>query len=235
MIKAILFDLDNTLVDFMKMKEDAVNAAVKAMIDAGLRLSFESAKSRIYDIYRDKGIEFQEVFDRFLSQELGQINHKILAAGIVAYRKAKEAALVLYPHVNMTLFELIKRGYKLAVLSDAPRKQAWLRLCYLNLHHTFDAVVTFEDTGVLKPNPEPFRRALEKLGIEPEEALMVGDWLERDMAGASKVGIKTVYARYGDTYSRIDTKGTKAIYGATYIIDDISELLEIVENFDEAS
>jgi len=235
MIKAILFDLDNTLVDFMKMKEDAVNAAVKAMIDAGLRLSFESAKSSIYDIYRDKGIEFQEVFDRFLSQELGQINHKILAAGIVAYRKAKEAALVLYPHVNMTLFELIKRGYKLAVLSDAPRKQAWLRLCYLNLHHTFDVVVTFEDTGVLKPNPEPFRRALEKLGIEPEEALMVGDWPERDMAGASKVGIKTVYARYGDTYSRIDTKGPKVIPGANFIIDDIGELLEIVENFDEAS
>ena len=235
MIKAILFDLDNTLVDFMKMKEDAVNAAVKAMIDAGLRLSFETAKSRIYDIYRDKGIEFQEVFDRFLSQELGQINHKILAAGIVAYRKAREAALVLYPHVNMTLFELIKRGYKLAVLSDAPRKQAWLRLCYLNLHHTFDVVVTYDDTGELKPNPAPFQRALERLEVEPEEALMVGDWPERDMAGASKLGIRTVYARYGDTYSRINKEGAKVIPGATYIIDDISELLEIVENFDEAS
>jgi putative hydrolase of the HAD superfamily len=121
MIKAILFDLDNTLVDFMKMKEDAVNAAVKAMVDAGLKLKPEEAKNKIYAIYKFKGIEFQEVFDRFLTQEIGGIDYKILAAGIVAYRKAREAALVLYPHINMTLFGLMKRGVKLAVLSDAPR------------------------------------------------------------------------------------------------------------------
>ena len=229
MIKAILFDLDNTLVDFMKMKEEAINAAVKAMIDAGLKLPFETAKERIFKVYKDKGIEFQEVFDRFLSQELGEINPKILAAGIVAYRKAREAALVLYPHVNITMIELIKRGYKLAVLSDAPQKQAWLRLCYLNLQHIFDVVVTFEDTGVHKPNPAPFKKALEKLQIEPHQALMVGDWPERDISGASKLGIRTVYAHYGDVYARIGKEKKAEIPRDTFIINDICELLDIVE------
>jgi len=235
MIKAIIFDLDNTLVDFMKMKDDAVNAAVKAMIDAGMRLSFEEAKAKIYQIYKLEGIEFQEVFDHFLKQSCGEINPKVLAAGIVAYRKAREAALVLYPHVNMTMFELIKRGLKLAVLSDAPRKQAWLRLCYLNLQHTFDVVVTFEDTGVRKPAAQPFRKVLELLKLQPQETLMVGDWPERDMTGASQIGIPTVYAKYGDTYARYDNAQQPVEVNADYTVEDINELLDIVDTLNEKS
>ena len=233
MIKAIIFDLDNTLVDFMKMKEDAVKAAIKAMIDAGLRISKEEANRKIYRIYKEEGIEFQEVFDRFLHEACGEINPKVLAAGIVAYRKAREAALVLYPHVNLTLVELIKRGVKLAVLSDAPRKQAWLRLCYLNLQHIFDVVVTFEDTGKRKPSPEPFEKVLELLEVEPGGAMMIGDWPERDMTGASQLGIRTVYAKYGDIYVRYDDKDKDKVQNADFTIEDISELLEILDTLNE--
>ena len=233
MIKAIIFDLDNTLVDFMKMKDDAVKAAVKAMIDAGLRISKEEANEKIYRIYKDEGIEFQEVFDRFLQESCGEINPKVLAAGIVAYRKAREAALVLYPHVNLTLVELIKRGLKLAVLSDAPRKQAWLRLCYLNLQHIFDVVVTYEDTGKRKPCPEPFEKVLELLGAKPDEAMMVGDWPERDMTGASQLGIRTIYAKYGDTYVRYDDGADAKVPNADYTVDDINELLEILDTMND--
>ena len=51
MIRAILFDLDNTLLDFMKMKNSAVNAAVKSMIFAGLNIKKEKALQDIYNIY----------------------------------------------------------------------------------------------------------------------------------------------------------------------------------------
>jgi len=230
MIKAVLFDLDNTLVDFMGMKEESVSAAVKAMIDAGLKLPLEEAKNKIFAIYKEAGIEFQEVFDRFLLEELGGIDYKILAAGIVAYRKAREAALVLYPHVNLTLVELLKRGYLLGVLSDAPRKQAWLRLCYLNLQHLFKVVIAFEDTGVRKPHPLPFQLALERLNVKAEEAMMVGDWPERDMQGAANLGLTTVYARYGDTYNRLEKEVSSPVAGADYIIDDISEIIAILEH-----
>ncbi len=222
MIKAVIFDLDNTLVDFMGMKRQAISAAIHSMTDAGLRLSPDEIQERIDTIYKERGIEFQNVFDQLLYDVFQKVNYKILSAGIIAYRRAREAALVPYPHVNMTLVALLKRGIKLAVISDAPGREAWLRLCYLNFHHVFDHVITFEDTGERKPSPVPFRRALELLKIEPREAIMVGDWAERDMVGAAQVGMTTVFARYGDTFGTVESH-------ADYDVNDVSELLEIID------
>jgi putative hydrolase of the HAD superfamily len=221
MIKSVIFDLDNTLVDFMAMKRQAIDAAINSMIDAGLKLPFTEVRERIDAIYKERGIEFQNVFDQFLYDLFQKVDYKILSAGIIAYRRAREAALVPYPHVNMTLVDLVKHGIKLAVVSDAPTREAWLRLSYLNFHHFFEAVVTFEDTGERKPSPAPFRRALYLLGVEPHEAIMVGDWPERDVVGAAQLGMITVFARYGDTFGTVDSN-------ATYDIDDISELLDII-------
>ena len=223
MIRAVIFDLDNTLVDFMTMKRRAVDAAVDAMIDAGLGLPKDAARERIFQIYDREGIEYQQVFDDFLEAETGAIDYRVLAAGIVAYRRAREALLVLYPHVTMTLVELVKRGLRLAVVSDAPRKEAWLRVCYLRLHHLFDHVITFDDTGERKPSPAPFRRALSLLDVEPGETLMVGDWPDRDMVGAKAIGIRTVFARYGDTF------GTRHS-GADFEIGDVHELLPLIDD-----
>lgn len=222
MIRAVIFDLDNTLVDFMAMKRQSIDAAIRAMIDAGLNLTPEEARARIDSIYKERGIEFQSVFDELLYDQFNKVNYKILSAGIIAYRRAREAALVPYPHVYMTLMELLKRGLKLAVVSDAPGREAWLRLCYLNFHHIFDAVVTFDDTRQRKPNPGPFRKALELLEVPPEEALMVGDWAERDMIGAANIGMKTVFARYGDTFGTLETH-------ANYEISDVKDLIPIIE------
>ena len=222
MIRAIVLDLDNTLTDFMKMKSDAIHAAIDGMIDAGLNLPRELVRSRIDAIYQEQGLEYQRVFDQLIESELGHIDPKILASGIVAYRRARESALVLYPHVQMTLLELTKRGIRLGVVSDAPRAQVWLRLCSLSLQHVFDAVVTFDDTGERKPSPGPFREVLRRLDVEPKSSLMVGDWAERDVVGARSLGMKTVFARYGDTF---DTKES----GADYDIDDVFELVAIVD------
>jgi putative hydrolase of the HAD superfamily len=222
MIKAVIFDLDNTLVDFMLMKRQAIDAAINAMRDAGLKLSNEEIRKGIDEIYEERGIEFQKVFDELLYREFSKIDYKILSAGVIAYRRARETALVPYPHVTMTLIELSKMHIKLGVVSDAPAKEAWLRLCYLNFHYLFDAVVTFEDTGMRKPNPEPFRKILDMLQMQPYEAMMVGDWAERDVVGAAQVGMKTIFARYGNTF------GTE-VSNADYDIDDISQVIDIVK------
>ena len=222
MIRAIVFDLDNTLVDFMKMKADAVAAAIDGMIDAGLDLPREAVRSRIDAIYQEQGLEYQRVFDQLLESELGHIDPKILASGIVAYRRARESALVLYPHVQMTLLELVKRGIQLGVVSDAPQLQVWLRLCALSLQHVFDAVVTFEDTRERKPSPAPFRLVLQRLGVHAHEALMVGDWAERDVVGGKSLGMRTVFARYGDTFGTQNS-------GADYDVDDVFQLVAIVD------
>jgi HAD superfamily hydrolase (TIGR02253 family) len=222
LIKAVVFDVDNTLVDFRKWKNAAVDAAVVAMIDAGLDLSAEQAHKKIFEIYGQKGIEYQEVFDDFLHEVLGYVDYRILAAGIVAYRRAREGALVSYPHVNLALLRLFRMHLKLAVVSDAPRMQVWMRLVQLGVDMFFDTVVTFDDTGVRKPAPEPFRKALELLEVLPEETVMVGDWAERDIIGAKTLGMHTVFARYGDEF------GTK-VSGADFEVNDVLELILIVE------
>ena len=221
MIKAVVFDLDNTLVDFMAMKRQAIDAAIAAMRDAGLRLPSEEIRQRIDRIYEQKGMEFQNVFDELLYDEFSKIDYKILSSGIIAYRKAREAALVPYPHVTMTLVELTKMQLKLGVVSDAPAREAWLRLCYLNFHHIFDAVITHDDSGERKPAPGPFRKVLEKLGVKASESIMVGDWAERDVVGAKQVGMKTAFARYGDTFGTVHSN-------ADYELDDIAGLIDIV-------
>ena len=221
MIKAVIFDLDNTLLDFMKMKEYAVKAAIAGMIEAGLDINPDESYATIIDIYEKKGWENQQVFNEFLNKKIGEVNNKYLAAGIVAYRRAREANLLLYPNVNHTLVELIKMSVKLAVVSDAPSREAWMRIYYLNLHHHFDVVLTFDDTNARKPSPIPFEMALSQLNIDPEEALMVGDWPERDVVGANKLGIRTIFARYGDSFGTVDS-------GADWDINDVYEIVGIV-------
>ncbi len=228
MIRALLFDLDNTLTDFMKMKEASITSAVEGMVDMGLPLSREEAARRIYEIYDREGIEYQRVFDTFLNESLGRVPPEVLAAGIVHYRRVRDTYLILYPHVRATLMELLRRGLQLAVLSDAPALQAWQRLHHLGLEHAFRPVITFDDTGERKPSPLPFLRALEFLERTPDEVLMIGDWPERDMLGAQGVGIRTVFARYGDTKDTVSS-------GADFEIDDIQEILGIVETLNRTT
>ncbi len=225
-IRGVVFDLDNTLFDFIAMKEKAVEAAAWAMIDAGLTLSPDEIQRRIFGVYRLEGIEFQQVFDQMLKEVLGQVDQKILAAGIVAYRRVREAMLVPYPHVRSTLIRLIRLGFKLAVISDAPSIQAWLRLCYLQLYDLFDVVVTFDDTGESKPSPKPFKLALKLMKLKPKETLMVGDWVERDLVGAKKLGMPAVHARYG---AEVLDKSDSLSADAT--IDDIRELVDLVQGW----
>ena len=83
MIRAVIFDVDNTLTDFMKMKRAAVDSAVESMIDAGLKVRKEAMVEKIFDTYWKEGVEDQKIFDKVLKAEFGRIDYKLLAAGIV--------------------------------------------------------------------------------------------------------------------------------------------------------
>ena len=223
-IKGVVFDLDNTLLDFMLMKEFAVKAAVKGMIEAGLLVDEDQSYREIIAIYEEFGWENQQVFDVFLEKQVGYVEHKFLAAGIVAYRRAREANLMAYPNVNKTLMALTKAGIKLGVVSDAPSREAWLRIYYLNLYHFFDVVITFDDSGERKPSAVPFKMSLEALQLEPKETIMVGDWPERDVVGAQQIGMKTAFARYGDTFGTVNS-------GADWDLVDIYQLVMIINEY----
>lgn len=220
-INGVVFDLDNTLLDFMKMKEFAVKSAIKGMIEAGLAVDEEKSYNEIISIYEDIGWENQKVFDVFIEKQIGRVDNKFLAAGIVAYRRAREANLMAYPNVYKTLMVLAKSGIKLAVVSDAPSREAWLRIYYLNLYHFFDVVITFDDSGERKPSAKPFQMALNGMDLQAEETIMIGDWPDRDVVGAKQIGMKTVFARYGDTFGTINS-------GADWEINDIYQLVGII-------
>jgi len=221
MIKAVIFDLDNTLIDFMTMKKISCDAAISAMIGAGLNADKKNATEELFKLYDKYGLEEKTIFQKFLKKITKNIDYEILASGIVAYRRVRTGFLEPYPHVASVLFELKQRGIKLAIVSDAPRLKAWIRLVSMKINHLFDVVVTFEDTKKLKPSSIPFKLAFKKLNLKAHECLMVGDRPERDIKGAKKLGMVTCFARYGNPNAKVSE--------ADYEINDIKELLEIVE------
>lgn len=221
MIKAIIFDLDNTLIDFWKLKHMCCEAAISSMIDAGLKTNKDKALKLLFELYDKYGLEDPRIFQKFLKKTIGKIDTKILAHGVVAYRKVKFGFLEPYPHVHHVLLRLKEKGIKLAIVTDAPKIKAWIRLASMKIGDYFDVVVAFEDTKQHKPSSLPFEAALKKLKLKPNECLMVGDWPERDIAGAKKLGMKTCFAKYGNPKVKRS--------GADYVITDVKELLDIVK------
>jgi putative hydrolase of the HAD superfamily len=228
MIKAILFDLDNTLLDFSRFKREGALAAAKAMRRAGAGASEKELYSRIFEIYAEKGIEYQNTFGDLL-HDLG-VNMHVLEhakqAGIIAYTKKKFEVLKPHPKVLQTLSSLRSR-YKLAIVTDAPRDKAWQRLILSGLDGYFYPVVSFNDTGEHKPAVAPFKRALELLKLAPASCLYVGDRPERDIIGAKKAGLHTCLAKYGCEGYQEESDVSD------YKIERFEELLGVVKEIEE--
>ncbi len=222
MIKAVIFDVDNTLIDFMKVKKIAVEEAVDAMIDAGLNIPKKKALEELYKVYFKVGLEDPKIFQKFLKKMTGKVDYQKLAYAIVAYRQARSGFLRPYPGTKRVLIKLKEMGLKLAVVSDAPKLKAWMRLVNMRIDDFFDVVVALEDTGRLKPSRLPFRAALRELKVKPSECLMIGDRPSRDIKGARQLGMKTCLAKYG-------FQG-KTKVKADFVINDISELIEKVKS-----
>jgi HAD superfamily hydrolase (TIGR02253 family) len=198
-IKAVLFDLDNTLIDFLKMKHVCCSEAVNSMISAGLPMTKSKAMKLLFEMYEEYGMEYQPIFQEFLKRTMGKVDYGILASGIVAYRRVRSGILEPYPGVEAMLLRLKMEGYHLGIVTDAPRMKAWMRLAAMDVIRYFDFVLTKDDVkGKVKPSRLPFSTAVKKLGISPEEILFVGDSIRRDIAGANQAGMHSCLARYGE-------------------------------------
>ena len=223
MLKAILFDLDNTLLDFSGFKRESALAAAKAIREAGVKESEKKLYDQIFEIYEKRDIEYQNTFHDLLSKyNLGASLHEhAKQAAIIAYTKKKYELIKPRQRVIQTLNSL-KRKYKLGIVTDAPKDKAWQRLVLAGLDGYFFPVVTFSDTNARKPSTLPFKRALTLLNAQPSECLYVGDFPERDIVGAKKVGMITCLAKYGcpDYSSEADV--------ADYRIERFEELENVV-------
>jgi putative hydrolase of the HAD superfamily len=112
--------------------------------------------------------------------------------------------------------------YKLGIVTDAPRNKAWQRLVLTGLEKEFDFVITHDDTMEKKPHGSPFYLALQKLNLLAPACLFVGDHPERDLKGASELGMATCWARYGSLKK-------KAEFGPDFTIDRFEDLVELLK------
>ena len=223
-IKLIAFDLDNTLVDFIRFKTISAYEAISAMRDAGLPLTQQKGYECLMETYWDVGIESDEVLEEFFSRAGVSNDPKVLAAGIRQYQKIRSAFMNPYPRTIPTLIELIRRGFSLAILTDAPRLKAWKRLAEMRLMDFFDYVFTQEEVSEAKPSAMPFLTLLRKANISPSQAVMVGDNPLKDVQGAQNVGMIGILAHYG-TESKVENQLDQV--NPDYVISAIDELLEL--------
>ncbi|HWF45188.1 MAG TPA: HAD-IA family hydrolase [Candidatus Kapabacteria bacterium] len=134
----------------------------------------------------------------------------------------------LFPATVEVLEYLWKRRFKLGVITTRSLRTSVRTLEMTGIARYFEVIVSAEDVSNHKPHPEPLLKALDKLGVKPERAVMVGDTYADIMAGKN-AGTKTVAALYGfGGRSLIETN-------PDYAIEDIRDLLNVVAELNRDS
>ena len=216
-ITAVIFDMDNTLFDFVEAKLIACAAVI-----AYLKVPVEPVVLLKYFLRPAHGFESHENIRDFLHDN-NRFSETAFIRCCVIYDEEKIAAISPYPNVAETLSVLRDRGLKLAVVTDAHNGNALKRLKKAGLEEFFNAVITMEMSGKAKPSPEPFLLAMNKLGVKASETILVGDSIRRDIMPAKALGILAVHAVYGD---RNFHEGERD--DADYVIHGIQEVIGVV-------
>ena len=121
----------------------------------------------------------------------------IVAAGVVGYHNTKFAELHPFPDVAPLLRSLRSAGLRVGVVTHGWTLKQAEKLVRLKLRQLVDADAIFisDQVGIAKPNPKLWSQALRALGLEPAEAMHVGDSLAHDIAPPQSLGLPTVWAR----------------------------------------
>jgi putative hydrolase of the HAD superfamily len=131
------------------------------------------------------------------------------------------------PYVHEVLQKLIGR-YKLAVIcdTDASGKSVREIMKKGRILEYFDAVIVSSEVGVTKPDEKIFRIALNKLSLQPSEAIMVGNRISRDIVGGNKLGMRTILVKWNNRYRE---KITNKLEKPNFTIKTLKELILILK------
>jgi len=215
-IRGVIFDMDNTLFDFIKAKLAACSTMVD-FIGAG-------DPDEIFNYFLRKGHGFEDwenIEDYLKDNDLYSKDLYLNCCNI--YEDIKLQTIELYPGVDETLSTLQKMGLILGIVTDAHTKNATLRLKKMGLFNAFDALITAEITGSKKPAPDIFYYALDTLDLIPEQTIYVGDSLRRDIEPAQKIGMITAYAAYGDRNYYEDR-----ICQPDHVLNNIQDVIKLI-------
>jgi len=188
---AVLFDMDNTLFDFI--------AAMKRGAAAAVEVIGEGTGDQLLSYYLRWKYHFE---DHANLQDFMMDHHKFTVNGylaaVKAFEEAKFSGLTPYPGIPELLTSLKEKGYRLGIVTDAYEYAAAKRLKHTGLAEYFDFIAAYDTTGYKKPHHAPFEYAMSMLETQPYETVYIGDSIHRDIEPAKALGLTTIYAAYGD-------------------------------------
>ena len=208
-VRALLFDIDGTLLDTSEFIFQATEYAMKV---CGYPVPSRN------DIASTAGISFPGFYIKLAGEnaDVGKLMETHWAFQYENFHLAK-----VYPNTAETLKKLKEKGYRLAAVTARSKKTSHQTLKDAGIFQFFDTVVSLEDAKEPKPNPAPLLKALDILNETPVKAAMVGD-SHLDIEAGKNAGMKTVRATYGFHKEKMHDPEPD------YFIDDIRDFLEIL-------
>jgi putative hydrolase of the HAD superfamily len=209
LVKAVLFDLGNTLVSYYSREEfpgvlaECIGSCRRHLLDRGVGFIEGGLWGRV----REQDRESQDYRVNPLEARLGYIfgvrDEETVDALCAAFTEPIFSLAVLHDDVKPTLEELRSRGAKTAIVSNTPWGSPaglWRReLARLGLAPLVNEAVFCRDVGWRKPDPKVFTHALNLLGVEPGDAIFVGDDPRWDVEGPRALGMRALLLdRTGD-------------------------------------
>ncbi|MBI4307650.1 MAG: HAD-IA family hydrolase [Chloroflexi bacterium] len=233
MIKAVFFDLYNTIARFDPPREELQTAACREFgicatpegiergyVQADDYLARENARDPVFKRPRERQMAFWAEYERLVLEGAGVTVPAEVAAQVFARVRKMDYGLALFDDALPALDMLQQRGLVLGLLSNIHRDARQIT-DDLRLTPHLDFVISSADVGSEKPHPPIFLAALQRAGCAPGEAVHVGDQYHSDVVGARNVGIKPLL---------LDRAGL--LDPARYDAPIIHSLMEVVDHLD---
>jgi putative hydrolase of the HAD superfamily len=208
-LKAVLFDLDDTLLDDTRAfttaaQEVAAEVAAEHGIDAlALKDAYIAEAQGFW--HRLTAAELQTKLALVRATMWGSALRSVgLHDGDLAERSAhnynayRKKYFALFPGALDLLRELKSGGKKIALLTNGVSETHREKIALLQIAEYFDAIFLADEVGMIKPDPLLFAHACTKLDAAPSQSAMVGDRYERDIAGAIEAGLYTIWVNVRD-------------------------------------
>lgn len=218
MIKAILFDLDGTLLD----RDASIKHFVPTQYDRFSSKFQEINKNKYISRFIEldcRGYVWKDKVYQTLVSELG-IKAVSWEELLEDYYLEFIHSCIPFPNLIYVLDILVKEGYLLGMITNGLGNFQRRTIQGLGIEQYFQTILISEVEKVRKPEAEIFLRALGNLGVSPEESIFVGDHPEADVMGAKRVGMKGIWKR---------DLGWEEPENADGIIDDLAELLLLIK------
>lgn len=184
--------MDDTIYDTSGFAAIARRAAIKSMVHNGLKCSEDDGYETLMEIVKEKGSNYDKHFNILVKRINGEEDPLIIVNGMITYHNIKFAMLKLEPESFSILLYLKSKNYKVGLITNGKKLKQWEKLVRLGVYPFFDVVVTSEEAGVEKPDPEIFKIAMDKLGVTSDTSLMIGNKFDVDIMGAYNAGMQSM-------------------------------------------